>query len=520
MKTRILVLILIINFPYVYSQQWINNYDFQISNPGYTVVQMQFLNVYTGWVSLRSGANIRILKSTNRGSAWFQINSYDMYAYSNSKPYFIFRNENTGYRAHTIYDTYGLRTILDKTINGGLTWNRKIDYIQYLEGELPLIMFKNDNEGYLIFADTYYGMNEIKAYKTTNGFENSTNDYTWNTVYKRNFKLNSIFIDNNQNINAVGWNKYSELNTQDFLVCGKGQDYFRSYGPANPNTNLHFMYGATRGSNIGFIGVENHPLNNYPGARFYFDYYPENSVLIDPQTSDIAVGGLCFSDNSKGFTTIGNKVYVTTNSGYNWQQETTLASNVYSSFSHSRLESIGDVCYAVSSPGFFHTRKISGYYNTNFDWQTGLSGSIAVDGENIGTPSTGFYRGGNVALYANKYLNNPALNTEACFYYWGGNCSGSMNNSSGSYLINSGSQINADYKTKMYSQDINSIRGAVQTKVIKDTAINGLSTIHLINQGMGGIFYTKSTDNGNTFKSEEVVNFNSLRNDYSGNKNA
>lgn len=215
---------------------------------------------------------------------------------------------------------------------------------------------------------------------------------------------------------------------------------------------------------------------------------------------------------------IDDKVYLTQNSGQNWSQDGSMQSSI--TMGQEMLKSFGDVCYAVTSPGNFHMRKISGSYNTNFDWQGGISGSIAVDGENISTPNTGFFRGGNVALYANKNLTNPLLSTEATFYYWGGNCNGSMNFSSSSYLINSGVQINADYKTKLYSQDINSIRGAVQTKVIKDTAINGISTIHLINQGMGGIFYTKSTDNGTTFKSEEVVNFNSLRNDYSGNKNA
>ena len=85
------------------------------------------------------------------------------------------------------------------------------------------------------------------------------------------------------------------------------------------------------------------------------------------------------------------------------------------------------------APTNFHVRKISGNYNTNFDWQGGINGSIAVDGENIGTPNTGFFRGGTVALYANKNLTNPTLGTEATFYYWGGDCNGSMNYSSNSY---------------------------------------------------------------------------------------
>lgn len=500
MNTKIMIAGLLIFIANLNSQQWVNNYDFQSSYSGYAVVQMQFLNANTGWVSLKNAGNVRMLKTTNKGNTWFQINSFDMYTYSSSRPYFVFLNENTGYRAHTIYDIYGQRTLLDKSVDGGATWVRKIDYIQNAEGDLPLIIFKNTNEGYLIFSDTYSGQNIVKVYKTTDGFETSSNIHTQDPIYQRNFKLNDIFIDNSQIIYAVGRNRYFSNSSDDFFVCGYGSSFFRSYGPAVPNTYLHFMYGAALGSNIRYIGVEGNVNNNYPGTRFYVDYNPQNSILIDPQTTDNNVGGLSFSDNSKGFTTVDNKVYVTFNSGSSWQQEGTLASSVNFSGGHTRLESFSDVCYAVSYPGKFHTRLIHENLNTMFDWAASSSGSMAIDGINYGTPSQQYVRGGTCSFYANPFIINGS-DTTARFYYWGGNLDGSMNwNNNNSYLIYSNSQVNADYKTKLLSNNSSALKNANQVNILKDT--NGVTNLSY--ESMGGIFYTRTKPDGN-FKAEEII---------------
>ena len=80
--------------------------------------------------------------------------------------------------------------------------------------------------------------------------------------------------------------------------------------------------------------------------------------------------------------------------------------------------------------------------------------------------------------------------------------------------------ISAYYKGKFLSTSQNAIINGSQTKAIKDTVIDNVNTIHLIHESQGGIFYTKSTDNGNTFINEEVVNFSPEYYDADGNRNS
>lgn len=517
MKTKIFILSIVFIVSNLFSQQWIPFYNFSTNYPGYNVIQMQFLNADIGFARIKYSNTIKILKTINRGTNWNEINSYNIYAYEPSvNSYMYFINELTGFRSHIPPDKD--KHILDKTIDGGITWVRKINTTGIVAAQ-PLIGY-SASQGYYLMLDGEYSPHNIKVYRSTDGFETYSVVYDQFPVYQTDkFRFLNIKSFENGEIACVGYVERSG-NTDYFQMVTNTEPPYRpiiGHGTDFDNNLLKFDYITKINNSFNYLGTQEYVPGGLSGTRFYFDLY-ENSSLISSQYYPSRVGGLSFSTESKGFALIDDKVYLTQNSGQNWSQDGSLSSSITDG--QEMLKSFSDVCYAVTSPGNFHVRKISGNYNTNFDWQGGITGSIAVDGENIGTPSSGYFRGGTVALYANKYLFNSSKNTEACFYYWGGNCNGSMNSSSSSYLINSGSQINADYKTKLYSQDINSIRGAIQTKVIKDTAINGISTIHLINQGMGGIFYTKSTDNGTTFKSEEVVNFNTTRNDYSGNKNA
>jgi hypothetical protein len=502
----------------LFAQQWINNYDFSSVYPGYYVIQMQFLNADIGFTRIKSGNAIKILKTVNRGSTWYEVNSYNIYSYEqfvNTYMYFI--NELTGFRSHIPTDKD--KNILDKTTDGGITWVRKINTTNIVALQ-PLISYSAAHGFYLMLDGKYPDYN-LKIYRSIDGFESYEvvyDQYPWLLNDKFRF-FNSKSFEDGQ-IAAVGFVQRGN-NTDYFRLITNNEPPYRPYishGTTFVDNYLKLEYITKTNNNYNYLGTQEYTSGGLSGTRFYFDFDQNNSTLINSQYSYSRVGGLSLSTNSKGFALIDDKVYWTLNSGQNWSQDGILTSSVTSG--QDMLTSFSDVCYAVTSPGKFHTRKIPGYFNTNFDWQAGNNGSIAVDGENVGTPSTGYFRGGSTTLYANKYLVNPSNNTEACFYYWGGNCSGSMSNNSNSYLINSGSYINADYKTKFISQDINSIRGATQTKVIKDTIVNGVSAIHQINQSMGGIFYTKSTDNGANFKPEEVVNYNINRNDYWGNKNA
>lgn len=498
MKTKILLLLssLIITGNLL-AQQWVNNFDFQSSYNGYSVVMMQFLNANTGYVNLRnSTGNVKMLKTTTKGDSWNEINSFNMYGYTESRPFFVFLNEQTGYRAHTVYEG-NQRTLLDKTTDGGATWVRKINYIT-IEGYFPLICFKNNNQGYLIFSEFYSAANKIYVYSTSDGFETSSFTQELGPVFQRNFRLYDIFLDQNQKVHAVGRVTNTSTANYDFLRLSEVSNFVLSFGDPQGNTNFEFKAGASVDNQLRYLGVENNVNNPYPGTRFFFDVYPQNSVLVDPQRSGNAVGGMSFSDNSRGFIAAGDQMYFSGNGGASWNSEYTMFSNNSSDLG-SKVESIGDVCYSTSHPGKFYTREILGYYNTNFDWRSGLPGSIAVNGTNIGTPGSGYFRGGNTAVYANRVLVNGG-DTTCVFYYWGGHCNGSMNYSSNTELIYSGSNINADYKTKLKSTTSEALKHANQIKSIKDT--NGVT--NLIYESMQGIFFTRTRPDGQ-FKTEEIL---------------
>jgi len=498
MKTKILLLISsLILTGNLLTQQWVNTYDFQSSYSGYSVVMMQFLNANTGFVNMRNSAgSVKMLKTTNKGNSWNEISSFNMYTNTESRPFFVFVNENTGYRAHSISEG-SLRTILDKTTNGGYTWTRKINYIS-IEGYFPLICFKNTNQGYLVFSEMGEGQNNVWAYSTGDGFETSSNTYSLGTVFQRNFRLYDIFLDQNQKVHAVGRVKNTSTSNYDFFRLSEVTNFVPSYGDPPAGTFNEFKFGVSLNNQLRYLGVENNINNPNFGTRFFFDVYPSNSILIDPQRDGDKVGGMTFSDNSRGFVTADKNVYFTNNGGSNWSQEYTMSSG-NSSVLGSKLESIGDVCYAMSYPGKFYTREIMGNFNTNFDWRGGLSGSIAVNGINLGTPGSGYFSGGNTAVYANPVLVTGG-DSSAIFYYWGGNCNGSMNYSANTELIDAGSNINADYKTKLKSTTPEALKNANQVKSIKDTN----AVTNLVYESMGGIFFTRTKPDGQ-FKTEEIL---------------
>ena len=106
------------------SQNWVNNYSFP---SGYEVTQIQFLNSNTGWLTAKhDNYLVTMYKTTDKGRNWTDFHTFDVYHFSQDlNTYFVFTDVFTGYRAHLPSDR--THTILDKTTDGGLSWNRKID---------------------------------------------------------------------------------------------------------------------------------------------------------------------------------------------------------------------------------------------------------------------------------------------------------------------------------------------------------------------------------------------------------
>ena len=475
------------------AQNWVHNYTFPT---GYEVTQIQFINTNTGWATIKSGVTAKFMKTTNKGRNWTEINTYGLYPDPDLKTYFVFVNEFTGYRAHTPDNSS--YTILDKTVNGGVSWTLEVNLVN-IQALNPLIACVNSSEVYF-FLDNKYSPYNIQVWKTLDGFNTYQQLYNQNpglpnySSYK--FVQRDILTYPNGAASGVGFDIQGGSNTSFYQFHYLN---FFSRGFGTYPTYLRFLYCALLNSDFRMIGTQEDVPSGYSGTRFYVSTSEQESNLIDAQTDYRNVGGLSFSNSSKGFMTANNKVYITNNSGTSWTHEGSLVSSVYSLDAHHRVKSFADVCYAVSSPGNFHTREISANYRSMFDFQQG-TGTITVDGENKTTPSTGYFRGGTTKLSA---PHNIGTDTSARFYFWGGDCNYTMNHlENNNYLVNSGSNIHADYKTKLKSTTSQALKNSDQVKIVKDT--NGVTNL-LYESMEGGIFFTRTTLPNGQFKAEEVV---------------
>jgi len=73
------------------------------------------------------------------------------------------------------------------------------------------------------------------------------------------------------------------------------------------------------------------------------------------------------------------------------------------------------------------------------------------------------------------------------------------------YYFDSPGTIESNYKTKNISTENSAISRAGLTKSFKDS----YGVIQQVHSSIGGIFYSRSTNNGNSFSREEVVNYHS-----------
>ncbi len=141
-----------------------------------------------------------------------------------------------------------------------------------------------------------------------------------------------------------------------------------------------------------------------------------------------------------------------------------------------------------------------------------MNWKISVNGNDYTTPNNYIFRGGEHLIFAPEYTNKV-------FYKWN---NGKMQNSINPYLLlQDGNILESIYKSKNKADNQWAINNPNQTKAIRDTNLptlpNGI--IHQVHESIGGIFYSRSTNNGDNFQSEEVVNYDSYLNDADGNRN-
>ena len=486
--------------------QYTNPLDHQlISTNIISTSRIKFINAETGYIGIndysRSPYKSKILKTTNKGLNW----NYTVWEGSVDPDFtFEFINENE------------LRLYHQKKISissdGGISW-----YAPYFDLQIyvnsspsrPVIMkFLDASNGYIVYFNSDNLYRGLSIFRTNDGgqFWSRVYSFQGNIDNKKEFILNDFAYigDDPNHVFFVGY--YHSTNFQEknafftLETTDGGATFDHQSGPLGDNCS--YYQAVTTLPNASnqkrFILTKYNYVNSSDPIRGIYCKTNDNEYKIN---NDYLVNGniasISFSDNLRGFLYISDKIYKTDNSGTYW---TELGNSLPSSENEAlRINSFGDVAYALSSNGNLITKHLSSSIKTVDDKQVSFPGgfSFIFNGMNLPypTPFNYYINGGATEFHSYKYLDNDSK----LFYKWGDNY---LNPERNLNVFYDNFSMNAQYKTKLKADNDYAIYNSNQTKAIRDT--NG--TLHQIHESLGGIFYSNSTDNGGTFQKEEAVN--------------
>jgi hypothetical protein len=480
---------------------------------------------------------------------WNQINTNLPSVYRNTLDVQFPSSADNGY---ALFQTNGgAKGYLSKSTNKGLDWSVIKILASYFD-VTPSMYFINSTTGWLCDPETIYGPGYL--YRTTDG--GSTNfilvnhDHTWrdskiffvneNTGYLFNKDEANIFktTDAGYNLSAINYGSTSyNLNDLAFSSNNSNVVYVGGY---KAGTNFPFLMKSTTGFENGQYTIIFNEINypfNQPIQQVVIANNNGNDVVYlttnqglyqlinDNSVNSINLYGsglTCFLDAS---TVLHYYPYASdshidgsSNGGQTFTNELDVG-NGFNSYLR-KISSVGQTaCIMYTLEGnatYFAYRKLNMNLRALYELQPD-QGQITVNSgdatHTFDIPSSQYIMGGT------SYLTVPSSFNNKVFYKWSDN--NSMNKENHSYYFDhEGDMLNPYYKGHLNSTDINAIGPAQQAKAIKDTVLNNINTIHLVTESMGGIFYTKSNDNGNTFQPEEVVNYTATSNEADNNRNA
>ncbi len=255
--------------------------------------------------------------------------------------------------------------------------------------------------------------------------------------------------------------------------------------------------------------------DNNIAAEIYYSVY-DGSTIAEHKIDNFASGnsiytgsGIKFQNANTGYLSAQGKIYKTNNAGNNWSLD--YSSGLTDPNFYMKLSIVGDIVYNGTPFGPVAVKRLNTNLLSYLDNSVSIA-SMKIDGITFSTSGTSYVQGGNVVLESNEYINQ----NDAVFYKWGDNSTSITN--SASFTTNNNTFSNT-YKTKQYSTTPAAISNPNSTKTIKDTVLSNEHRVHQVHESMGGIFYTKSTNNGVSFNTEEVVNRTLTGNLAEGNKN-
>lgn len=503
-----LTLQIAMTFTIVYSQgQWEQTTIQGIANS--YIVDVDFINSNTGFIALKVVSQIDtmiIYKTTDKGLTFSKFWSTIYYdpefgmSFNNADTGFVFYGDD----AYKIWGNYNQSLVINNS------WVPSKHRIKIFENGIGYCLYgTKPSTNYLCY---------VRIYKTIN-FGNS-----WSIVYDNTFNGAEAILSDVDVLSS---------NPDSVIVVGQ----IRKLDGFHPQSRSAIRITSSNGfSTTHFSSISN---INDSIAFDYVNFLPngESRILANDgiynqslskiysltESGDFRTQyGFRFINNNLGLAALNSgDLKQTTNGGYNWSAVSNIGYGISTS---SQISSIGEIAYyGDATYRNLFTRRLSTDLKTYFDNQSS-SGSIIFDGSSYNTPSQEFLRGGTSSLTSANIINSGQSN-ERIFYKWSDgfmNAYHSIGESSGNdfYFDASGTTISNYFKTKQISTISSAISNPSQSKSIRDTTLNGVTITHSIHESMGGIFYSKSTNYGATYQTEEVVNLAQNLVSADGNKNA
>jgi hypothetical protein len=509
MKTRFLILILLLFAGTSIAQQYTTSSV--TSGSGQSCFGVQFINVNTGFAIVQQSGTAKLAKTTNKGLNW-QYSSLLNSQYPEEASMQII-DENTFFIVHGNY--------IDKTTNGGANWfQNNFDFNPGNSFKSP-IKFFDANTGYWVVRrnnETY----DLLIYKTSDGGSNWSHVFTYSSAAYTYYIKDIAFDPVDPNIVAfAGWAFNRTPGSSSYANYAMFITYDgMATGISNPSSVTKIEDGHSSNSLSAFSSAQvvknasnqrefrmilNRVVTSGSSTVSTLNYAVLNSSLTEYKVADhgsitnVYTGnGLKFTDVNSGYLLAQGKIYKTTNSGVNWSMDYSI-SNSDNSF-YQRLNVIGNVVYAANLSGVLAIKKLNSTLttlldNTSVNYLLQIQDVPGASGYNTYyTPISEYLLGGDVSINTDYNINNS---NDAIFYKWS---TGQATTTAFSHLTSDG-VFSANYKTKNLSTDNTAISRSASVKTLKEAHGN----IDRIQTSIGGVFFSRSTNNGTSFGNEEVV---------------